>query len=110
MLKRMFLNPDNMWSRVENGELLYTPIIVVSDITHTHIYLLARHLAARGRVGRLGQGPYRRAVARRPRENINIGRDMWRKPSMIVVSFDNLRYLDLSEYLPHLMLAIKYFA
>jgi enamine deaminase RidA (YjgF/YER057c/UK114 family) len=39
MLKRIFLNPDDMWARVENGELLYTPIIVVSDDTHTHIYL-----------------------------------------------------------------------
>ena len=39
MLKRYFLNPENMWARVENGVLLYTPIIVVSDDTHTHIYL-----------------------------------------------------------------------
>lgn len=37
MLKRYFLNPQNMWARVENGVLLYTPIIVVSDDTHTHI-------------------------------------------------------------------------
>ena len=39
MAKRLFLNPDDMWARVENGELLYTPIIVVSDESHTHIYL-----------------------------------------------------------------------
>ena len=28
-----------MWARVENGVLLYTPIIAVSGDTHTHIYL-----------------------------------------------------------------------
>ena len=45
MLKRMFINPDNLWSRVQKteeapeGELLYTPIIVVADDTHTHVYL-----------------------------------------------------------------------
>jgi enamine deaminase RidA (YjgF/YER057c/UK114 family) len=45
MLKRLFINPDNMWARVQKtdeapeGELLYTPIIVISDDTHTHIYL-----------------------------------------------------------------------
>jgi len=45
MLKRYFINPDNMWARLQktdqapDGELLYTPIIVVSDDTHTHVYL-----------------------------------------------------------------------
>ncbi len=45
MLKRLFINPDDMWARVQKteeapeGELLYTPIIVVSDDTHTHVYL-----------------------------------------------------------------------
>jgi enamine deaminase RidA (YjgF/YER057c/UK114 family) len=39
MLKRIFLRPDDMWARIENGELLYTPIIVISDDTHTHVYL-----------------------------------------------------------------------
>ena len=45
MLKRVFINPDNLWARVEKtpdcpeGELLYSPISVISDDTHTHIYL-----------------------------------------------------------------------
>ena len=45
MLKRMFINPDNLWARVQKteqcpeGELLYTPIVITSDDTHTHIHL-----------------------------------------------------------------------
>jgi len=48
MLKRIFLNPDDLWARVEKtpecpeGELLYTPIVVVSDRTHSHIQLCGR--------------------------------------------------------------------
>ena len=70
MLKRMFLNPDDMWSRVENGELLYTPIIVVSDTTHTHIYLA-------GQTPRLPNGDVpgktMREQLRQTCENIKIG-------------------------------------
>ena len=52
MLKRVFINPDDLWARVEKtpdcpeGELLYSPISVISDDTHTHVYLAgqtARH-------------------------------------------------------------------
>ena len=45
MLKRVFINPDDLWARVEKttdcpeGELLYSPISVISDDTHTHVYL-----------------------------------------------------------------------
>lgn len=39
MLERIYLCPDDMWSRVENGELLYTPIIVVRGGDHAHVYL-----------------------------------------------------------------------
>ena len=45
MLNRSFITPDNMWARVQkteqcpDGERLYTPIVVVSDDTHTHIQL-----------------------------------------------------------------------
>ena len=45
LLKRVFINPDDLWARVEKtpdcpeGELLYSPISVISDDTHTHVYL-----------------------------------------------------------------------
>ena len=45
MLKRVFINPDDLWARVEKttdcpeGELLYSPISVISDDTHAHVYL-----------------------------------------------------------------------
>ncbi len=45
MLKRVFINPDDLWTRVEKtpdcpeGELLYSTISVISDDTHTHVYL-----------------------------------------------------------------------
>jgi len=55
MLKRMFINPDNMWARVQkteqcpDGEQLYSPIVVVSDDTHSHIQLA-------GQTARLADG------------------------------------------------------
>ena len=62
MLKRYFINPDDMWSRVENGELLYTPITVLSDTGHSHIYLSGQtarlpsgELAARDMRGQIRQ-------------------------------------------------------
>ena len=62
MLKRYFINPDDMWSRIENGELLYAPITVLRDDTHTHIYLSGQtarlpsgELAARDMRGQIRQ-------------------------------------------------------
>ena len=76
MLKRMFINPDNMRARVQKteecpeGELLYTPIIVVSDDTHTHVYLA-------GQIGGLPNGEVEtddmRGQIRQTCENIEIG-------------------------------------
>jgi enamine deaminase RidA (YjgF/YER057c/UK114 family) len=70
MLKREFLVPNDLWARVENGERLYTPIIVVSDDTHTHIYLS-------GQTARLPNGevkaPDMRGQIRQTCENIGIG-------------------------------------
>ena len=51
MIARYFVNPDDMWSRTENGELLYAPITVVSDDTHSHIYLS-------GQTARLASGEH----------------------------------------------------
>jgi len=94
MLKRMFIRPDDMWARVENGELLYTPIIVVSDDTHTHI-----HLA--GQTPRLPNGKVvaktMRGQIRQVCENIGIGL------GHVGATFDDIvtsttYVLDLAEY------------
>lgn len=94
MLKRIFLNPDDMWARVENGELLYTPIIVVSDETHTHIYLA-------GQTPRLPGGEVlaktMREQIRQTCENIRIGLEH------VGATFDDVvtsttYVLDLAEY------------
>jgi enamine deaminase RidA (YjgF/YER057c/UK114 family) len=62
--------PNDLWARVENGERLYTPIIVVSDDTHTHIYLA-------GQTARLPNGEVKaldmRGQIRQTCENIGIG-------------------------------------
>lgn len=39
MLKRLFLHPTGVWARVENGELLYAPLIVVVGTEVSHLYL-----------------------------------------------------------------------
>ena len=105
MLKRMFLNPENMWSRVENGELLYTPIIIVSDDTHTHIYLS-------GQTPRLPSGEVRgtdmREQLRQTCENIGIGL------GHVGATFDDVvttttYVLDLKEYYAASDERFKYF-
>jgi len=69
MLKREFLVPNDLWARVENGERLYTPSVVVSDDTHTHIYLS-------GQTARLPNGEVKaldmRGQIRQTCENIGI--------------------------------------
>src|SRR5215210_7830148 len=39
MLERQFLRPDDMWARVENGNLLYVPVVTVHGADHAHVYL-----------------------------------------------------------------------
>jgi enamine deaminase RidA (YjgF/YER057c/UK114 family) len=39
MIKRQFLQPKDMWSRVENGNLLYVPVVTIHGTDHAHIYL-----------------------------------------------------------------------
>ena len=39
MIERKFLQPENLWARVENGELLYVPVVTVHGADHAHIYL-----------------------------------------------------------------------
>ena len=76
MLKRLFLNPDNLWARIQkteeapDGELLYTPVIVVSDDTHTHVYLSGQ--TARQADGGVDSDDMRVQI-RQTCENIGIG-------------------------------------
>lgn len=71
MLERIYLRPDDMWSRVEHGELLYSPIVVVRGGDHAHVYLA-------GQIPRLptgevvGEGDMR-AQLRQVCENIRRG-------------------------------------
>ena len=39
MIKRQFLQPNDMWARVENGNLLYVPVVTVHGTDHAHVYL-----------------------------------------------------------------------
>jgi enamine deaminase RidA (YjgF/YER057c/UK114 family) len=39
MIKRQFMQPKDMWARVENGELLYVPVVTVHGADHAHVYL-----------------------------------------------------------------------
>lgn len=39
MITRNFLQPADMWARVENGELLYVPVVTVHGSDHAHVYL-----------------------------------------------------------------------
>jgi len=39
MIERQFLCPDDMWKRVENGNLLYAPVVTVHGADHAHVYL-----------------------------------------------------------------------
>ena len=70
MLRREFLIPDDLSARVENGERLFTPIVVVSDDTHAHIYLSGQ--TARVRKGEVKALDMRGQI-RQTCENIGIG-------------------------------------
>ena len=39
MIQRKYLQPEDMWSRVENGELLYVPVVTIHGSDHAHVYL-----------------------------------------------------------------------
>ncbi len=39
MIERKFLQPADMWARVENGNLLYVPVVTIHGADHAHIYL-----------------------------------------------------------------------
>ena len=101
MLKRVFINPDDLWARVEKtldcpeGELLYSPISVISDDTHTHVYLAGQtaRLPINGEVA----SDDMRDQIRQTCENIGIGLNH------VGATFDDVvttttYVLDLQEY------------
>jgi enamine deaminase RidA (YjgF/YER057c/UK114 family) len=71
MLKKRFLQPQDMWARVEKGNLLYVPVVVVESAEHAHIYLAGQ--IARDADGTIvGKGDMR-AQIRKVCENIGKG-------------------------------------
>ncbi len=42
MLKRHYITPENTYKVGGNKQILYTPVVVVEDVTHTHVYLAGR--------------------------------------------------------------------
>lgn len=38
-MKRQFMQPKDMWMRIENGNLLYVPVVTVHGSDHAHVYL-----------------------------------------------------------------------
>jgi 2-iminobutanoate/2-iminopropanoate deaminase len=71
MLKKRFLQPKDMWARVEKGNLLYVPVVVVESAEHAHIYLAGQ--IARNADGTIvGKGDMR-AQIRKVCENIGKG-------------------------------------
>ena len=71
MIKRNFLQPKDMWARVQNGVLLYVPIVTVHGADHAHIYLSGQ--VARKETGEIeGKGDMRTQI-RKTCENIGRG-------------------------------------
>jgi len=42
MLKRHYITPENTYKVGGNRQVIYTPVVVVEDTTHTHVYLAGR--------------------------------------------------------------------
>jgi enamine deaminase RidA (YjgF/YER057c/UK114 family) len=42
MLKRHFVTPENTYKVGGNRQVIYTPVVVVEDTSHTHVYLAGR--------------------------------------------------------------------
>ena len=106
MIKRQFMQPEDMWSRVENGELLYVPVVTINGADHAHVYLS-------GQVPRRPSGEVEgvgdmRAQIRVTCENIGKGR------AHAGATFDDIvrstTYVtDIMEYYRHSDERFKYF-
>lgn len=42
MLKRHYITPENTYKVGGNKQVIYTPVVVVEDATHTHVYIAGR--------------------------------------------------------------------
>ena len=42
MLKRHYITPENTYKVGGNRQVIYTPVVVVEDTTHTHVYVAGR--------------------------------------------------------------------
>lgn len=71
MLERNFLVPDDMWKRIENGHLLYAPLVTVHGTEHAHVYV-AGQLPREPNGEIVGKGDMR-AQIRKVCENIGKG-------------------------------------
>src|SRR3954467_9707550 len=71
MIKREFMQPKDMWARVENGNLLYVPVVTVHGTDHAHVYL-AGQMAREPGGAIIGIGDMR-AQIRKTCENIGKG-------------------------------------
>ena len=71
MIKRQFMQPTDMWARVENGNLLYVPVVTVHGTDHAHVYL-AGQMAREPSGEIIGIGDMR-AQIRKTCENIGKG-------------------------------------
>src|SRR3954468_19278284 len=71
MIKRQFMQPKDMWARVENGELLYVPVVTVHGTDHAHVYLAGQ--MARKVTGEIVTKGDMRAQIRTTCENIQKG-------------------------------------
>ena len=95
MLQRNFMEPQNMWKRIEKGNLLYSPILVVRGTDHAHVYIA-------GQTSRLPSGEEvgkgdMRAQIRQTCENIKTGLKNVGATLEDVVRM-NLYVIDIEEY------------
>ena len=67
MIERQFLQPNDMWARVENGNLLYVPVVTVRGTDHAHIYPAGQ--MAREPSGDRWRGRHARADSQNLREH-----------------------------------------
>ncbi|MEE9255940.1 MAG: RidA family protein [bacterium] len=68
MMQRHHLQPGNMFSRLRDGQNIYTPIVVVAGADHVHLYLSGGTSTLPG--GELAGKGDMRAQPRQVRENV----------------------------------------
>jgi len=104
-LRRYAIHPSGVWARVENGELLYAPLIVVVDEARAHIYLSGQ--MARDQRGLIASSDMRNQIST---VCANIGKCL----EYVGANFDDVvstvtHVLDLKEYYAASDERFKYF-